>query len=210
MREISAGRILFVAVGASEAVRLSRWSAPLWLRKRAAAAPDVVAAFVRDVERETELVPGVRRVTVLERTSAENGRPTAVNAVRTVTAGVPPSAVSAGGWVRYRVEGMAYGLPWTVRFCKEWVGNTRFVWRAEGGTGRPEQFGELLLVPEGAGTQMELRVRTRSALPVLGGAATLLFNPLFLAPTFSAWLRNLARAAEAEGGRQPGTSPGSH
>jgi len=31
---------------------------------------------------------------------------------------------------------------------------------------------------------------------VLGGAATLLVNPLILAPTFSGWLRNLARAAE--------------
>jgi hypothetical protein len=208
MREMSAGRILFCAVGVSEAVRLSRWSAPLWLRERAAAAPEVVAARVRDVERETELVPGVRAVTVLERKSAEGGRPTVVNAVGAATVGVPPSAVSAGGWVRYQVEGMAYGLPWKVRFCKEWVGDTRFVWRAEGGTGRPEQFGELLLLPEGAGTRMELRVRTRSALPLLGGAATLLVNPLFLGPTFAGWLRNLARAVEAESG-QRGASAGS-
>ena len=43
---------------------------------------------------------------------------------------------------------------------------------------------------------MELRARTRSGLPFLGGAATLLVNPLFLEPTFSGWLRNLARTAE--------------
>ena len=24
------------------------------------------------------------------------------------------------GWVRYEVEGMAYGLPCTIRFCKAW------------------------------------------------------------------------------------------
>ena len=40
-----------------------------------------------------------------------------------------------------------------------------------------------------------------------GGLATLLINPLFLAPTFSAWLRNLARVAEAEGNHRP--APGS-
>ena len=39
-------------------------------------------------------------------------------------------------------------------------------------------------------------MRTRSALPLVGGMATLLVNPLFLAPTFAGWLRNLARAAE--------------
>jgi len=94
------------------------------------------------------------------------------------------------------VEGLAYGVPWRVRFWKAWEGDERFWWWAEGGTGRPEQYGALWLLPHGAGARMELRARTRSALPVLGGAATLLVNPLFLAPTFSGWLRNLARAAE--------------
>ena len=54
------------------------------------------------------------------------------------------------------------------------------------------------VIEDGSGTRIELRVRTRSALPLVGGAATLLVNPLFLAPTFSRWLRNLARAAEQE------------
>jgi hypothetical protein len=89
-----------------------------------------------------------------------------------------------------------------------WEGDIRFLWRSKGGTGWPEQWGELALRPHGAGTRMELRVRTRSALPLLGGVATLLVNPLFLAPTFRAWLRNLGRAAEAESG-QRGASPGS-
>jgi hypothetical protein len=180
MRVTAVARALFLALGASEVVRLTGWSAPLSLHASSAAAPEAVAALVRDVERETELVPGVRCVVVLER-------------------GDLGSAVGASdGWVRYQVEGMAYGLPWRVRFRKAWEGEDRFWWRAEGGTGRPEQYGALWLLPDGSGTRIELRVRTRSALPLLGGAATLLVNPLFLAPTFSHWLRNLAQAAERE------------
>jgi hypothetical protein len=99
--------------------------------------------------------------------------------------------------VRYEVEGSTAGLPWRVRFCKAWEGDRRFAWQSEGGTGWPEQRGELCLQPENGGTRLELRAWTRSALPLLGGAGTLLVNPLFLAPAFSGWLQNLARAAEA-------------
>jgi hypothetical protein len=85
-----------------------------------------------------------------------------------------------------------------VRFHKAWEGDRGFWWQAEGGTGRPEQWGALWLLPRGEGTRLELRARTRSALPLLGGAATLLVNPCFLTPTFTGWLHNLARAAEAD------------
>jgi hypothetical protein len=169
-RQMSRRRILF-ALGASEAVRLSGWAAPLRLSQPSAAAPTALAALVREVERETELVPGVRRVTVLERSQTR---------------------------VRYEVRGLTCGLPWAVRFRKEWERDSRFEWRAEGGAGWPEQRGVLWLQPQGGGTLLELRAWTRSRLPLLGGLATLLVNPLFLAPTFSAWLRNLARVAEAE------------
>jgi hypothetical protein len=198
---MSAKHVLLATVSVSEAVRLSGWSAPLRLCAHAMAAPEVVAALVRDVERETEIVPGVRQVIVLEWGSTAGRRTTADGSgVGSAAVDGLLCAVAAGGWVRYEVEGIAYGFPWRIRFCKEWEGDTRFTWRAEGGTGRPEQRGELLLQPEGRGTRMELRVRTRSALPVLGGAATLLVNPLYLRPTFAGWLRNLARAAEAGAG----------
>src|SRR5713226_8572690 len=55
-----ATRILLLAVGGSEAVRYSGWRASLRLTARSAAAPERVAALVREVERETTLVPGVR------------------------------------------------------------------------------------------------------------------------------------------------------
>jgi len=56
---------LLIATGLSEAVRLSGWAAPLSLRAGTAASPAAVAALVRQVEREPELVPGVRRVRVI-------------------------------------------------------------------------------------------------------------------------------------------------
>jgi hypothetical protein len=170
-------RPLLLAAGASEAVRLSDWSAPLRLQADSTAPPEALAALVRHVEQETELVPGVRRVAVLGR---------------------------GDGWVRYQVEGVACGVPWDVRFRKEWEldpgdpASIRFRWHAEGGTGRPEQSAELLLRPADGGTRLELTARTRSDLPLLGGLATLLVNPLFLTPTFAGWLRNLTSAAEAE------------
>lgn len=195
---MSMTRILLLAAGASEVVRLSGWTAPLRLTARSDASPEALAALVRDVERETELVPGVRRVTVRERGCAD-GRGTDAAALCSLPTGLPSS-----GWVRYEVEGVAYGLPWRVRIRKAWDEEGRFNWRSEGGTGRPEQEGALLLRPDGAGTWLELSARTRSALPLLGGAATLLVGPLFLAPTFAAWLRNLARAAEGMEAAQSG------
>jgi hypothetical protein len=100
------------------------------------------------------------------------------------------------GWVRYEVRGARWGVQWTVRFCKLWEGDTRFLWWAEGGSGCPDHSGSLTLTPHAAGTRLELWAETRSAVPLLGGAATLLVNPLFLAPTLTQWLRNLARAAD--------------
>ena len=264
-RLLPAARILLVSVGVSEAVRLSGWRAALCLSVESAAPPKALAALVRAVEREPELVPGVRRVRVLEHGSGSVGgaiplangldlesssrRSAGVrknsacprltfrhaeffltpasgrllwrkaSANKTGAMALPWGFGAQGtcgrsadgswdGWVRYEVEGTAYGLPWRVRFWKAWEGDAHFLWRSDEGTGCPEQWGELALRPHGAGTRMELRARTRSALPVLGGAATLLVNPLFLAPVFSGWLRNLVRAADAEG-HQPGASPGS-
>jgi hypothetical protein len=155
-------RPLLVVAGASEAVRLSNWSSPLRLQADSTAPPEALAALVRQVERETEMVPGVRRVAVLGR---------------------------GDGWVRYQVEGVARGVSWDARFRKEWEQDTvepgavRFRWHAEGGTGRPEQSAELLLRPSNGCTRLELTARTRSDLPLLGGLATLLINPLFLRPT---------------------------
>lgn len=180
---------VLIASGLSEAVRLSGWAAPLSLYADTAASPAAVADLVRQVEREPQLVPGVRHVRVIERGGSGQIPSDRNGDIREV------SAAPAAGWVRYEVEGVAYGLPWRVRFWKAWEGDGRFWWRAEGGTGRPEQAGALWLLPRGTGTRMELRARTRSSLPLLGGAATVLVNPLFLAPTFSGWLRNLALAA---------------
>jgi hypothetical protein len=207
-------------IALSETIRCSQWRAPLTLRVDAQAPPSALAALIRDVEREPELVPGVRRVIVLARGAAAlpggaGGRPVQplrgypscgrdARAPRHVlawlerfpqtTSGEETPAIS--GWVRYEVQGVTAGIPWTVRFCKIWEDDTRFVWWSEGGTGRPEHCGCLRLQPNETDTSMELRTATRSGLPLLGGAATLLVNPLFLAPAFTAWLRNLARAAE--------------
>jgi hypothetical protein len=101
------------------------------------------------------------------------------------------------GWVSYEVEGVRFGVPWAVRFFKSWEGDTSFSWYSERGTGRPEHTGSLTLTPHAGGTRLELRAETRSALPLLGGLGTLLVNPLFLAPTFEGWLRNMARQAES-------------
>jgi hypothetical protein len=177
---VKTSRNLWIAAGLSEAVRLSGWRASLALRAESLAPPQAIAPLVREVEQEPWLVPGVRHVVVRAR-SAE---------------GSDLTLSSPDGWVCYEVDGIAAGVPWRVRFRKAWEGDERFWWRSEGGTGRPEQHGALWLLPHGSGARLELRARTRSALPVLGGAATLLVNPLFLAPTFSRWLRNLARAAE--------------
>ncbi len=100
--------------------------------------------------------------------------------------------------MRYEVTGLTLGLPWAVRFTKVWWGDSLFVWRAECGTGRPEQHGRLRLLAGRSGTRMELEAWTRSALPLAGGVATLLVNPLFLAPTFAGWLKRLARTAAGE------------
>jgi hypothetical protein len=180
--------VLFAAVGTSEVVRLTRWMAPLSLRADSPAPPEAIAALVRDVEREPQLVPGVRRVSLIERSGSPRRGPTREHEQ------VPSGAAGADGWVCYEVAGVAHGLPWRVRFRKGWEGDQRFWWRSEGGTGRPEQYGALWLLPRGTGTRMELRARTRSALPLAGGAATLLVNPLFLRATFSGWLRNLSQA----------------
>ena len=165
---------LFITIGASEIIRLSGWTAPLSLRAVSEAAPEAIAALIRQVERESELVPGVRHVTVLERSEPDQHQRMGQNGRGEL------NPVRATGWIRYEVEGVAYGLPWRVRFRKAWEGNRHFWWRAEGGTGRPEQHGALWLIPCAIGTRLELRAQTRSALPILGGAATLLVNPLFV------------------------------
>src|SRR5690348_5584438 len=69
-----AGRLL-VAASLSEAVRLSGWGAPLSLHEQSPAPPHAIAALVREIEREPEFVPGVRRVTVYERGSADGSPP---------------------------------------------------------------------------------------------------------------------------------------
>ena len=56
-------------------------------------------------------------------------------------------------------------------------------------------YGTLTLTPLEGGTRIDLWTETRSALPLMGGLGTVLVNPLFLAPTFGGWLRNLARRA---------------
>jgi hypothetical protein len=197
------GRWLIVGIGLSEGVRLTGWRACLRLSEEGEAPPEVVAARVRAVEREPELVPGVRRVTILERrerTAVGARSRTALGELETrvsLSAALArlreadAGAAEPDGWVRYVVEGRQLGLPWEVRFSKAWWGDERFAWAAEAGTGCPQQQGQLRLLPQDGGTRLELEVWTRSALPVVGGLATLLVNPLFLAPTFGQWLRNL-------------------
>jgi hypothetical protein len=183
-----------LTVGVSEAVRLSGWKMTLRISVESSASPAALARLVRDVEREPEFVPGVRRVTVLARGGRDQPSDTDPR--------VAPSALTDGepaapdGWVRYEVHGARWGVPWSVRFHKLWEGDTLFLWWSEGGTGCPDHSGSLTLTPDGAGTRMELWAETRSAFPLLGGAATLLVNPLFLRPAFEGWLRNLARVAE--------------
>jgi hypothetical protein len=188
--------ILAAAAGGSEGVRISGWKAPLRLRLESAAPPSAIAALVRAVEREPEVVPGVRRVTVFARGGPwkpgdDEPRNSDVIIMRqSEEPGAEP--VRPDGWVSYEVQGVRFGVPWAVHFTKYWWGDSEFNWFSEGGTGLPEHTGTLMLTPHEGGTRLELWAETRSAVPLLGGLGTLLVNPLFLAPTFGGWLRNLA------------------
>src|SRR5260370_38137824 len=90
-----AARILSLAVGGWEAVRLSGWRGSVRVVAESAASPAVLAALVRAVERETTLVPGVRRVRVTERSA-----PPAAGERKSAGDDIVPD-----GWVRYEVEG---------------------------------------------------------------------------------------------------------
>jgi hypothetical protein len=188
---------LALAASASEAVRLSGWKATLRICVESSASPAALARLVRDVEREPELVPGVRCVIVLARGGHDQAsQAPSVTVMRVSQSDRPDGEPTApDGWVRYEVHGARWGVPWTVRFHKLWEGDTLFLWWSEGGTGCPDHSGSLSLTPHDAGTRLELWAETRSAFPLLGGAATLLVNPLFLKPAFEGWLCNLARAA---------------
>jgi len=188
---------LALAAGASEAVRLSGWKATLRVRVESSAPPAALARLIRAVEREPEFVPGVRCVTVLARGGRDQPADAlSVGVTRLSQSDLPDAEPPApDGWVRYEVHGARWGVPWTVRFHKLWEGDTLFLWWSEGGTGCPDHSGSLTLTPLATGTRLDLWAETRSALPLLGGATTLLVNPLFLRPAFEGWLRNLARAA---------------
>jgi hypothetical protein len=191
---------LAATAGVSEGVRLSGWKAPLRLCVESLAPPEAIAALVRAVEREPEFVPGVRHVTVFARGGPwepEHDDPKHTDLVIMSQLDEPGAELTRpDGWVSYQVEGVWFGIPWSVRFIKYWYGDAEFGWFSRGGTGRPEQHGTLTLSPHNGGTRIDLWAETRSALPLLGGLGTLLVNPLFLAPTFEGWLQNIARRAE--------------
>src|SRR5262245_27709179 len=89
-----------IATGLSEPVRLSGWAAPLSLRAETSASAAAVAALVRQVEREPQLVPGVRRVRVIERGDSGHILPKSQDGCQDLI------TMPTTGWVRYEVEGL--------------------------------------------------------------------------------------------------------
>jgi hypothetical protein len=151
--------------------RRGRQSRCLVVRETLDSPPEELYERLRDVEAEPALVPGVSSVAVLARGEA---------------------------WVRYRVEGRTWGMPWWAVFRKEWErGPQAITWESEGGSFELRQVGQLELANAGTDTSVTLVACTRFDLPVIGPLATLTSGPLYLQPAFRTWLRNAAVATAA-------------
>ncbi|MBI3947632.1 MAG: hypothetical protein HY321_17055 [Armatimonadetes bacterium] len=175
-RKRTAGAMAGAALAAAvvgEMLRRNGYSVSVRLQRLVKADPKAIIELVSHVERETELIPSVRKVTILE---------------------TSPEAV------RYRVDGSSPLGPWWSLYHKWWDYEANSVgWASDKGSFGLRQRGQLNLEPTPAGTEIILTSEYTSEWPVLGPAIAAAGRGLLVEPSFSAWLDNIAAALEGEG-----------
>lgn len=169
--EAMAGAALAAAM-VGEMLRRNGYSVNVSLRRVIDADARAIINLVSHVEREAELIPAIRKVTVLEE-SAEA--------------------------VRYRVEGRGpLGAWWSV-YHKWWDYNAGMVgWASDRGSFGLRQRGRMNLEPIPGGTDVLLTTEFASVWPVVGPAIASAGKRMLVQPNFEAWLNNIAAALEGD------------
>ncbi|NLC59529.1 MAG: hypothetical protein GX774_22045 [Armatimonadetes bacterium] len=166
-----AGAALAAAV-VGEMLRRNGYSVNVRLQRPVRADARAIIDLVGRVEREVELIPAVREVTIL----AES-----------------PEAV------RYRVQGTSPLGAWWAEYHKWWdYGAGSVGWASDKGSFGLRQRGQLNLEPIPGGTEMVLTTEYTSVWPVVGPAIAAAGKTLLVEPNFRAWLDNIALVLEAE------------
>jgi len=164
-----AGAALAAAV-VTEMLRRSGYSVSIRLRRVIRADSRAIIDVVSRVEGETDLIPAIKEVEVLE---------------------------SAADGVRYRVRGTSPLGPWWAEYHKWWDYEAGTVgWASDRGAYGLRQRGQLNLEPVAEGTEVILTSEYTSVTPVVGPAIAAAGRGLLVEPNFRAWLDNIARAVE--------------
>lgn len=165
-----AGAALAAAV-VGEVLRRNGYSVSVCLRRTIPADLQAIIDLVRHVERENELIPAIRKVTVLEE-SAEA--------------------------VRYRVDGASPIGPWWATYHKWWDYEAGTVgWASDEGAFGLKQRGRMNLEPVAEGTEVLLTSEFTSIWPVVGPAVAAMGKRVLVEPNFEAWLDNIAQTLGA-------------
>lgn len=171
-----AGAALAAAV-VGEMLRRNGYSVNVRLQRTVRAEGCAVIDLVSRVEREVELIPAVREVTILEEA---------------------PEAV------RYRVKGTSPLGSWWAEYHKWWdYGAGTVGWASDKGSFGLRQRGQLNLEPVPGGTEMVLTCEYTSVWPVVGPAIAATGKAVLVEPNFRAWLDNIALVLEAEAENPP-------
>ncbi len=175
-----AGAALAAAV-VGEIIRRNGYAVNIRLRRVIHAEPRAIIDLVRQVEREVELIPAVRKVAVIERSDEE---------------------------ARYRVDGTSPLGPWWVVYTKWWDYEANTVgWASDEGAFGLTQRGRMNLEPVPEGTEVILTAEYTSLLPVVGPAVAAIGRRLLVEPNFTAWLKNIAAVVEAGPAPHAETAP---
>lgn len=164
-----AGAALAAAV-VGEMLRRSGYSVRVALKRVIRADKEAIIDLVRQVDREVQLIPAIRGVSILE-TSPEG--------------------------VRYRVEGTSSLGAWWAEYHKWWDYEAATIgWASDRGAFGLRQRGRMNLEPVPEGTEVVLTTEYTSIVPVVGPAIAAAGKTLLVEPNFRAWLDNIAATLE--------------
>lgn len=174
-----AGAALAAAV-VGEMLRRSGYSVRVALKRVIHADKEAIIDLVRQVDREVQLIPTIRSVSILE--SSPEG-------------------------VRYRVEGASPLGAWWAEYHKWWDYEAGTIgWASDKGAFGLRQRGRMNLEPVPEGTEVTLTTEYTSIAPVVGPAIAAAGKTLLVHPNFQAWLDNIAAIVEKKEGQEEATS----